>query len=244
LYKDLRATDPGMAKRQRDFDTTGVVIRIEKPWFTGGSGQQARLRQAFADALYETLIREKSIAPHDLDRASTRIALISAGGPRKVMDTIVIYDAVYGGLRLTEPLFSEFGSFVDRLKRAALAAGDEAFIDQQTANAIGRWYEGLEEGLAVGAGATPTRDGELLVYARGSRVSVRRNGMLIERVILEPSYQDVLGERALVYSCEGTDGKHFILPDTIEPSGQDWRQVYWNPETGTFTELDSEQGAF
>lgn len=202
------------------------------------------MRQAFADALYETLVREKSIAPHDLDRASTRIALISNGAPQKVTDTIVIYDAVYGGLRLTEPLFLEFGSFVDRLRRAAQTAGDEAFIDVQTADAICEWYKGLEEGISVSKGTVHSRDGELLVYAPGSRVSVRRNGMLIERVILEPSYQDVLGERTLVYSCEGTDGKHFILPDTIEPTGQDWRQVYWNPASGSFAELDAEQGEF
>jgi DEAD/DEAH box helicase domain-containing protein len=244
LYKDLRASDPGMTKRQRDFETTGVLIRIEEPWFAGGSGEQARLRQAFADALYEMLVREKSIAPHDLDRAATRIALISHGAPQKVTDTIVIYDAVYGGLRLTEPLFSEFGSFVTRLKRAAEAAGDEAFIDQKTADAICQWYESLEEGLALGAGSAPAREGEILVYAPGSRVSVRRGGMLIERVILEPAYQVVFGERTLVYSCEGADGKHFILPDTIEPSGQDWRQVYWNAETGSFTEIDAEDGAF
>lgn len=244
LYRDLRASDPGMAKRQRDFDTTGVVIRIDEPWFTGGTGQPARLRQAFADALYEMLVREKSIAPHDLDRAATRIALISGGAPRKVTDTIVIYDAVYGGLRLTEPLFSEFGSFLERLKRAAESAGDEAFIDSQTADAICEWYGGLQEGLALDGVAAATRDGELLVYAPGSRVSVRRNGMLIERVLLEPTYQDVFGERTLVYSCEGSDGKHYILPDTIEPSGQDWRQVYWNAETGSFTELDAELGGF
>lgn len=244
LYKDLRASDRGMSKRQRDFDTTGIVIRIDEPWFVGGSGAQAKLRQALADALYEMLVREKSIAPHDLDRASTRIAVISSGGPRKVTDTIVIYDAVYGGLRLTEPLFSEFGSFVDRLKRAAQAAGNDAFIDLPTAEAICAWYKGLEEGLAVGGATPPARDGELLVYAPGSRVSVRRNGMLIERVIGEPSYQDVLGERTLVYSCDGADGKHFILPDTIEPSGQDWRQVYWNPQTGSFSELDAELGGF
>ena len=244
LYKDLRANDPGMTKRQRDFDTTGIMIQIDEPWFAGGTGQAPKVRQAFADALYEMLIREKSIAPHDLDRAATRIAIIKNGAPLKVTDTIVIYDAVYGGLRLTEPLFSEFGFFVERLKRAAHAAGDEAFIDLETADAICRWHEGLQEGLTIGKRSKSAPDGELLVYAPGSRVAVRRNGMLIERVIVAPSYQDVLGERVLVYSCEGADGKHFILPDTIEPSGQDWRQVYWNPETGKLSELDADEGAF
>jgi DEAD/DEAH box helicase domain-containing protein len=244
LYKDLRANDPGMSTRQRDFETTGVVVRIDEPWFAGGGGAPARLRQAFADALYEMLVREKSIAPHDLDRAATRIALIDHGSPRKVTDTVVIYDAVYGGLRLTEPLFFEFDLFIDRLSRAAESAGDDAFIDAETARAIRDWYDGLEEGLVIGAGVT-AREGELIVYAPGSRVAVRRNGMLLERVLGEPSYQDVLGEQTLVYVSEEPDGtRRFVMPDTIEASGQDWRKVYWNPLTGKITELDAEDGAF
>lgn len=219
-------------------------MRIDEPWFAG-SGAPSQLRQAFADALYEMLVREKSIAPHDLDRAATRIALIDRGSPRKVTDTIVVYDAVYGGLRLTEPLFSEFGKFIDRLRRAADSAGNDAFINAATAQAIRRWYDGLEEGLAIGAGTPAPRDGELIVYAPGSRVSVRRNGMLIERVLREPSYQDVLGERTLVYGSEEPEGvRRYIMPDTIEAGGQDWRKVYWNPETGKFTELDAEDGGF
>lgn len=244
MYKDLRAKDPGMATRQRDFDTTGVLIRIDEPWFAGGSGKPAQVRQSLADALYQMLIREKSIAPHDLDRASTRIALISSGSPRRVTDTIVIYDAVYGGLRLSEPLFSEFDSFSERLMRAAEQAGEEAFIDAHTAQLIRDWYEGLEEGLAAEAAVAAPPDGELVVYAPGSRVTIRRNGMLLERVLLEPTYQEVLGEKTLVYCAEEADGRCFVMPDAIEATGQEWRKVYWNPATNEFAEIDSDEGAF
>jgi DEAD/DEAH box helicase domain-containing protein len=244
LYKDLRAKDPGMSKRQRDFETTGVLIRIDEPWFSGGTGEQANLRQALADALYEILVREKSIAPHDLDRAATRIALISGGAPRKVTDTIVIYDAVYGGLRLTEPLFSEFGSFIEKLRRAAQAAGAEAFINAQAADAICSWYEGLQEGITSISTSAPAREGELVVYAPGSRVSAKRGGMLVERVLGRPSFQDVLGERVLCYSSDGPDGRTFINADTIEATGQEWRHVYWNPDSDAVTELDADEGGF
>jgi DEAD/DEAH box helicase domain-containing protein len=244
LYRELRSKDPGMATRQRDFDTTGVAIRINEPWFAGGSGEPARVRQAFADALYQMLVREKSIAPYDLDRASTRIALISSGSPRKVTDTVVIYDAVYGGLRLTEPLFSDFEMFSEKLKRAAKQAGEQAFIDAKTAQLIRDWYEGLEEGLSIDAAIAAPRNGELVVYAPGSRVTIRRNGMLIERVLLEPEFQEVFGEKTLVYCAEEPNGKCFVMPDAIEPTGQDWRKVYWNPETNKFSEMDADEGAF
>jgi DEAD/DEAH box helicase domain-containing protein len=242
-YKDLRAKDPGMATRQRVFETTGVLIRIHAPWFSGGTGKPAQLRQALADALYQMLVREKSIAAHDLDRASTRIALLTGGSPSKITDAIIVYDAVYGGLRLTEPLFSEFSNFLDRLSRAAEQAGDEAFVSAQSAGSLRQWFNGLEEGLAIGAGIRQ-RDGELIVYAPGSRVTDRRGGMLIERTLLEPCFQDVFGERTLVYSSEEPEGRRFVMPDTIEESGQEWRKVYWNPETGKFTEFDAEEGAF
>lgn len=245
LYRDLRANDPGMATRSRDFDTTGVIVRINEPWFSGGAGRAAHLRAAFADGLYEMLVREKSIAPYDLDRASTRIALIQSGSPHKVTDAIVIYDAVYGGLRLTEPLFSEFDTFMDRLSRAAERAGEEAFIDAGTADAIRNWYENLEEGMVIAPSAAIPREGEIIVYAPGSRVCVRRNGMLIERTLLEPTYQNVFGEETLVYRTEEpAGGPRYVMPDAIEPSGQEWRKVYWNPRTGRYTELDADDGAF
>jgi DEAD/DEAH box helicase domain-containing protein len=110
LYRDLRAQDPRMTRKQREFRSTGVILKINEPWFSGG-GEPAMVRQAVAEALKQLLLRDKSISPSDIDCAHTHIAFFVDGGPRRATDTIVIYDSIYGGLRLTEPLFNEFAVF-------------------------------------------------------------------------------------------------------------------------------------
>jgi DEAD/DEAH box helicase domain-containing protein len=243
LYRDLRASDPGMSSRRREFGTTGVILRITEDWFAGGSGAPAAVRAALAEALAEMLIREKSIAPHDLDHASTRIALYERGVPRKVTDTIVLYDAVYGGLRLTEPLFAEFDEFVERLRIAARRAGEGAFIDAPTVERLNRWFNDLQPGLVAGEGELAAPEGELLIYAPGSRVCARVNGMLQERVLVEPHLEMVFGQPTLFYRYEvAGDGKAYVQHDNIEPTGHEWRKVFWNPESGVIT--DPEDGAF
>lgn len=245
LYRDLRSSDPGMSSRRREFGTTGIVVRITEDWFSGGTGSAAAVRSAFAEALAEMLIREKSIAPHDLDHASTRIALYERGVPRKVTDTVVIYDAVYGGLRLTEPLYSDFDEFLDRLRTAAQLAGSDAFIDAPTVSRLYRWFEELRPGLSAETDQLSAPDGELLVYAPGSRVCARMNGMLQERVLLEPRLETVLGTETLFYGYEVPgNGRAYVQHDNIEPTGHDWRKVFWNPLTGVITEPDSEDGGF
>ena len=47
-----------------------------------------------------------------------------------------------------------------------------------------------------------------LTYA----LTIRRNGMLIERVLLEPAFQEVFGEKTLVYCAEEANGKCFVMP--------------------------------
>jgi DEAD/DEAH box helicase domain-containing protein len=127
LYRDLRAQDPRMRRKQREFRSTGVVLKIDEPWFAGG-GAQALIRQAVSDALKQLLLRDKSISPNDIDGAHTHIAFYVDGAPRRATDTIVIYDSIYGGLRLTEPLFSEFSNFMDMLDKAVQLAGSNAFV--------------------------------------------------------------------------------------------------------------------
>jgi DEAD/DEAH box helicase domain-containing protein len=52
LYRDLRAENPNMSRKQRDFRTTGVLIKIEEPWFAGSSAQSRDARERIAEGLW------------------------------------------------------------------------------------------------------------------------------------------------------------------------------------------------
>lgn len=244
LYRDIRTTDPRMSKKQREFGTTGVVIRINEPWFSGGTGNPPLVRAAVGEALKQLLIREKSVAPNDVDYASTNIAFYERGVPRRVTDTVVVYDSIYGGLRLTEPLFTDFDDFIDRLGRAADQAGSGAFVSEDVVARLSAWYASLAEGIAEQDGGLVAPDGDLVVYAPDSVVSVRVNGVYADRTIIEPALFPIGSTRMLMYRYQTTgDGEAWVPHDQIEPTGQDWRRVFWNPATGQFTDPE-EDGAF
>ena len=244
LYKELRAQDPRMSKKQREFSTTGVVLQIRDDWFSG-SGQAALVRRSVSDALRQMILREKSIAPTDIDDAHSHIAFYQNGVPRRATDTIVIYDSIYGGLRLTEPLFEDFSDFLDRLQKAAEMAGDEALVSEDVIAKLMNWYESLQEGaLSPGQQLAPP-NGELVVYEPGSVVSVRMNGTLVERELLEVQFLNMGDTKLLMYRYKNRDdGDSWIPHDQVEPTGQDWKQVFWNPETGVFTDPEEDEGSF
>jgi len=239
LYSDLRSADPRMTRQQRDFQTSGIVLRITEPWFEGGQGSNPNMRVRVAEALTDLLIREKSLAPPDVDSAATNIAFYVQGVPRRAADTVVIYDSIYGGLRLTEPLFTDFGEFLDKLDRAASLTGNNARIDDGTVSRLRDWFFSLDEGLAIdGEHLTPPA-GEWVVYSPGSIVSVRKNGVLIEREIVRPRLEKVADMDLLMYQYKGPDGATALVPhDAIEPTGQDWKRVFWNPKTDEITDPD------
>ncbi len=244
MYRDMRTSDPRMTKKQREFGTTGVVIRINEPWFSGGSGSPPIVRAAVGEALKQLLIREKSVAPNDIDYASTNIAFYEKGVPRRVTDTVVLYDSIYGGLRLTEPLFTDFDEFLERLERAADRAGAGAFVGEDVVSGLSAWYRSLAEGLADQDGGLVAPDGDLVVYASDSIVSVRVNGVYVERAILEPKLFEIGSTTMLMYRYDtGGEGEGWVPHDQIEPTGQDWRRVFWNPKTGVITDPE-EDGEF
>lgn len=246
LYKDLRSQNAAMSRKQREFSTTGVVIRIDEPWFSGGSGPQPAVRGAVAEGLAQLLLREKSIAPTDIDHAHTHIAFYDMGVPRRATDTIVVYDSIYGGLRLTEPLFTEFPDFLDRLERAADLAGGSAFVDESVVTRLREWLAGLSEGAASPTAGLKAPDGEFIIYAVGSEVSVRHNGVLVERTLLEPRLFEIGDTSMLMYRYEGHgEGQRWVAHDQIEPTGQNWKHVFWNPVTGEVSDPEAQDtGSF
>jgi DEAD/DEAH box helicase domain-containing protein len=157
----------------------------------------------------------------------------------------VIYDSIYGGLRLTEPLFEDFSDFLGRLQKAAEMAGDEALVSEDVIAKLLDWHESLQEGALTSGQQLAPPDGELVVYEPGSVVSVRMNGTLVERELLDVQFLSVGDTKLLMYRYKNRDdGDSWVPHDQIEPTGQDWKQVFWNPGTGVFTDPEEGVGSF
>ncbi|MEH2550749.1 DEAD/DEAH box helicase domain-containing protein [Bradyrhizobium sp. AZCC 2262] len=244
LYRDLRGQDPRMTRKQREFRSTGVLIRVTEPWFAG-TGPQANVRSSIAEGLKQLLLREKSISPNDIDCAHTNIAFYVEGAPKRATDTIVIYDSIYGGLRLTEPLFAEFPDYVAMLERGAQLAGSNAFIDADTVSKVRDWFQTLSPGVAAITGAPAAGEGEYLIYAPGSEVALLHQGVLVDRVLIEPKLMPMGESTMLMYRYDsGNRGAAWIPHDQIQAIGQDWHYAFWNPETGQIRDADMTDGAF
>jgi DEAD/DEAH box helicase domain-containing protein len=130
-----------MSRKQRDFRTTGVLLRIDEPWFAGTD--KARVRERVAEGLLGLVSRDKSISPRDIDATHTNIAILTEAGPQRLTDAIVVYDAVYGGLRLTENLFVEFERYVAQLDKAAALAGGDAIVRDDITTYLTEWMKSL-----------------------------------------------------------------------------------------------------
>ena len=246
-YRDERAKNPNMQRKQRDFRTTGVIIKIEEEWFS-----DSYIRRELADGLRDLLARDRSIAPQDVDSAHTNIAIVTNTGlNRSVTDIVVVYDSVYGGLRLTENLFDEINRFVERLCLGAGLSHGEGIVSTETAELLARWCRGLSEGAINTSGMDfPTIDipkGWLLVYKPGSLVGVYSGGALQERELLEPMYLEIpynSGNTVFYYSYKddrNPGGISYTPADGVVASGHDWDRVLWNPETRKFRDLESSE---
>ena len=242
LYRDERAKNPNMRRKQRDFRTTGVVIKIEDEWFSN-----PLIRREVADGLRDLLARERSIALQDIDSAHTNIALATDAGLRRpITDIVVVYDSVYGGLRLTENLFDEFSRYVERLGLGAGLSQGDGIVCAETAEQLSRWSHSLLDDTHGGDAADiVVPEGWLQVFKPGSLVGIYRRTEVHERELIEPRYIDDPfnpGVRTLYYSYEdpsNRNGISFTPADSIEAVGHDWDWVLWNPDTGEYRDLES-----
>lgn len=240
LYSELRKTDTRMTRKQRDFASTGVILQISEPWFAGSGNQHVQTRRIVARALKEMLVRERSIQPKDVDFAETCVAIQTAAGPRRVDDAICIYDTVYGSLRLSAPLFHDLPSYIDRLTRAAAAAGDEALLPADLASKLRVWFDHLvDRPSALRARDIDLKPGEYLVFAPGSAVSVLVRGEAIERRLLEPQLLTQNDTDVVMYRYEANPGVQGWVPHAqLIPTGQDWRYAIWTPHDGAMRLLE------
>ena len=229
LYRELVEQDRRMRRKQREFMTVGVVMRIQEPWFAGTAEGQVANRRAVAEALHEVIAREYGISPGDLRAAHNGIAFHSIAGVRKVDDAVAVFDTVPGGLRLSSPLFSDFAAIIARLERGAELAGEEALLPASTVERLKEWHGRLTASEAHHS-VQQIGEGMQLIFAPSSRVSVKIRGQAVERVLLEPQMLTIGGGEQLMYRYEDPTGAQaWVAHDQVEPVGNDWRRALWNP---------------
>ncbi len=243
LYRNERANNPNRRRKQRDFRTTGVVIKIEADWFS-----YSPVRREIADGLRDLLARERSIAPQDIDSAHTNIALVTETGLRRpITDIVVVYDSVYGGLRLTESLFDEFSKYIERLRISDGLSHGNGIVSAETSEHLAQWSQNLSasEDFGHSPSVEPPSDGNwLLVFKPESSVGVFRRGEILERELIAPRYIDDPfnpGNLALYYSYQDPNnpkGVSFTPADSVQAVGNEWDWVWWNPDTDEYRELE------
>jgi DEAD/DEAH box helicase domain-containing protein len=240
LYRELLAKNPNMSRKQRDFRSTGILIKIEEPWFAGSSQQSREARERVSEGLMGLVSRDRSIAPHDIDSTYSNIALLTEMGPRRLTDAVVIYDSVYGGLRLTEELFTEFPRYIGQLGRAADLAGGDAVVSDKTTEFLKAWVQTLGDGEATTMSRLDAPNGFLQIYKPGSVVSILYNQNFVERELIEPKLIDPFGtgNNQLFYSYRNVRAIGYVPHDQVQPTSHEWSWTLWNPETNEFQELD------
>ena len=239
LYRDLRQTDRRLTRKQREYLTTGIVIQIDEPWFSGSSDNQVAARRVLAEAFKAVLVHEYGIAPADLQTAHTAIALHAAAGARKIDNAIAVFDTIAGGLRLSAPLYSQFAGILEQLERGIALAGSEALISSADLARLRQWYASLSK--QTPASAHPDLgEGQLLIFAPGSRVVVSIRGQSVERELIEPQLVTMSGEEQLMYRYDAGGGAQaWVAASHIVPAGNEWRTAIWDPALNTISALEN-----
>lgn len=237
-YRDLQSNDRRMRRRYREFGTTGVLVRINEPWFSGSGDAAIKMRLQVAEALHAVLAREHNIAPAELRSVHQNVSNYSSGVGRQIDDAIVIFDNVVGGLRLSAPLFDDFPGVLTRLVRAANLAGDEALLDQACVERLQHWFASLRPEAGVEAASPAVGNCELLIFAPRSEVCVNLAGSLVDRTLLEPQLLPMGDKDILMYRYEERPGCTAFVPhDRIQPVGNNWRHAIWNPVSNEIREI-------
>jgi DEAD/DEAH box helicase domain-containing protein len=218
LYSELAAKNAHMRQQRRFFETTGVLIRIDEPWFSGAAPREVKNRKRVAKALKAILLSEQGIPSGEIDFAHTGIDAIEYGGPQKLDSAIVIFDDMSGGLRLTQPLFEDFDAILDRLDRGAGMAGEDSLLEPPIIERLRDWYGSLTPAEAPQTGTSTDR-----LFAPGSIVGVSIHGELRMRKLLGHQFVNLDGADRLMYNYEVEDGTALVSATAIRPVGSDWR---------------------
>ena len=113
-YEDYLSRRPGLKPRSIEIPTTGVLVQLRQSCFSA-----PMVRRRIASNLTALLRHDKSIPLGNVDWAIEGIASQNdIGGREPLSDCILIYDTVYGGMRLTAALYENLPEYAQRMQQA------------------------------------------------------------------------------------------------------------------------------
>ncbi len=216
-YSDSGQSNRNLVSQSRQFESTGVILRIGESWFAGAT--RSDLRKQIAKALHRVLLADQGLLPSEIGWAQSGISLRNRMGSKVTNDAIVLFDAMPGGLRLTQALFSRLEGLLERLRKGSILAGEDRLLAAATVDRLERWYSELK--LEVPACETVDVGG---IYAAGSELGALIQGRLIPRRITGHQMMIISGTEQLIYSYDCEDGSSgWVSHDCLRPIGLEWR---------------------
>ena len=247
-YRELQQKNSNMRPRSRNFRTSGIVLYINRDRFKGS------VKKALAARLREVFIREYSISTQDVHSAATNISLHNTRENWVRGKCIVVYDEIYGSLRLTEKLYLEFRHVLDRLQAAADCEEDAnlktavAWVrDEVSTFGDGKEGDGDAAFLDDSKSPNPPQD-YVQVFTEGSVVCWRQKGQIaVDVKIIEPIADPEMFDGELLYRIEVSRksglARQLVRASLIEPSADAdaWSYAWWNRRTQMYEEPPEEE---
>ena len=241
-YQDLQQRDPNMQARSRNFRTSGVVLCINHEWF-----KEPPVKRTFADRLRDVFVREYSVSPQDIGSAASKISVSALDGGGVQGGCVVVFDEIYGSLRLTERLYLEFEHVLERI--FAAAESDNNGLDPLVVERILEEFStftapGLSGDMGIDEDA-PT--GYELVFTVSSRVCYRPPNQMttVDVEIIQPTIMDGnLMYQVKVLPRPGQPTvRRWISASALRSSAEAdaWNLAWWNRETEEYEDPPDEE---
>ena len=241
LYEELRKNDPRKTRKQREFPTSAIHIRIPEDWFTGRAGWPWQTRNQIADALRLHLAYQKSIPLAELGSMVDNIIIKTEMGYLLSQDSVLVYDNINGGIGLVQHLYDELPGYAQKLlpnekedDQDLDEDGDYAqpMVYPENARNFVRWLDDKEDTFKVPH--KPGRSDWWRVVKKGSEVTVfsgQQDGMAKGTVMNR--YWDDGVKYQVTIGQEWTN----LDDDSMKQAGPNFDYELWNPDTDGTQEL-------
>ena len=240
-YHRIQAVDPNRSRKAWDFPSSGVHIRIKEPWFDGDSGEPWQARHQIADTLRSHLAYRKSVALADISTAVDNVFVQTPRGYVLSNNSVLVYDNVYGGLGLTEALWSNLEEYAEQLFRGATRerkGWTGMSILSENIRRLGEWLDQVNDDPGSTLG-DPGPDDWWRIIRLGSQVLIyqRDRDDMVGGTLVEPVWQD--GVRYVVNTSGGD--RVLATDDQLTSHGASFDWQVWQPSTGRDQELQTER---